>query len=114
MAAPSVTPTRACLSCGSLSATAYCEECRPPHNFGTRHNPAYDQPAYRRFRAGFIKRWVRDHGMTCAGFRRAPHLATRLELDHKTALIAGGALVSQDNAQALCPSCNRAKSGRSA
>ena len=37
---------------------------------------------------------------------------TRLELDHIFPISRGGAAVDQDNLQALCAPCNRAKGAR--
>ena len=98
-----------CRSCWApkLSGSA-CPRCGRGGTSPAR-NPAYDDPAYRRFRKRVVSEWIAQHGYVCPGFRREAHASTDLTLDHPVPVLQGGALVDRRNAAVLCRSCNDRK-----
>lgn len=98
-AAPCPNPT--------TSTNGYC----PLHQGVERRkaaNPVYATYAWRKRRTRELREHRAVHGDTCPGFRRTPHRAPRLSLDHVTPLGMGGAV--DGPTQILCPSCNTRRS----
>jgi 5-methylcytosine-specific restriction endonuclease McrA len=76
----------------------------------TEQHRVYASRRWRRLRRQVLDDWVRAHGWTCPGWRRAAHPAARLQVDHVIPLVAGGAPYDPANLRPLCPSCNARKS----
>ena len=83
---------------------------------GTRHDHRRREPRvtdtgrWQRLRRAAIAEHRRTVGDWCPGWRRDPHPATRLTLDHVVPLAQGGEPFGA--VQVLCASCNAAKRDR--
>ena len=73
------------------------------------HNPAYDDPRWRRLRDRKIRAHKRTNGYLCPGYDTPPHLTDRLSGDHVVPLVEGGAMFDEGNVQVLCVGCNARK-----
>lgn len=111
--APRAAATHPCLDCSTPTPVASprcpdCEAAHPvAHNFGSRHNKAYDTHQWRAFSKRKIAAHVRRHGWNCPGFGVRPHPATDLTCNHKVRLADGGpALPDRDGADVYCNACN--------
>ena len=100
--------------CANPTQGRYCPEHADAFGamFGPRtaHHGVYASRRWRRLRREVIDAWVRAHGWTCPGWRRAAHPASRLQVDHVIALVAGGAAFERGNLRPLCPGCNARES----
>ena len=96
-----------CLACGMPTTNgSRCVPC----NRGFRravHNPAYDQPAWRKRSKRDIAAHVARHGRWCPGIGVPPHPSTDLTSDHIDPLALGGAVLGET--QVLCRGCNTRK-----
>ncbi len=99
--------TTLCLVCGLPTTNgSRCIPC----NRGFRravHNPAYDQPAWRKRSKRDIAAHVARYGWWCPGFGVPPHSSTDLTLDHTDPLALGGPLLCPTSV--LCRGCNTRK-----
>jgi hypothetical protein len=94
-------------SCGSPTLNG--SRCLPCNRGFRRavHNPAYDRREWRRHRTSTLRAHRSEHGDLCPGYRRPPHTARRLTVDHVDPLALGAELLGET--QVLCDSCNTRK-----
>lgn len=103
---------RPCLDCGRAALRSRCQDCARIAD-ARRHNPAYDTPQWRRFRASTLARHRARFGEWCPGDERhAAHATRDLTLDHVTPLAAGGRLLDAANIRVVCRAGNSAKGAR--
>lgn len=104
-------PARPCLDCRQPTRRgARCDACAARHE-KLRHNPAYDDPAWKRLSAFAIAKHVAVHGWVCPGYGRPAHPSHDLTADHPVALVRGGDLLAQ-RPNVLCRGCNGRKGAR--
>ena len=84
--------------------------------FGARFKRTRSHPVHRSYRwqelsRRFRESWVKQHGWTCAGFRRSAHPARDVATDHIVPVSEDDARAFDwSNLQCLCRSCNARKS----
>jgi 5-methylcytosine-specific restriction enzyme A len=70
---------------------------------------------WQKLQRSVLAEWRADHGDLCPGWRRAPHAASDLTVDHIVARDVDPSLAyERSNLQVLCRSCNSAKGARPA
>jgi 5-methylcytosine-specific restriction endonuclease McrA len=105
---------RLCRSCAVVTAnrSGYCD----PHERQQQrqhHNPAYDQPDWRRRQAATLASWRARYGSLCPGWGEPQHYATPdnpLTADHPDPLARGG--THDQTLAVLCRRCNGRKGAR--
>jgi 5-methylcytosine-specific restriction protein A len=99
-----------CTVCGVLTSRAgsRCTAHAQQSN-RSRHNALDGTRAWQRLSARVLRAWRGDHGDWCPGYKRDPHPARDLTVDHVVPLAAGGAPCDIANTAVLCCSCNSTK-----
>lgn len=96
-------PDRRCLDCGRITTATRCDLCTKRKNNirnAARNHYAGDWKATR---SKVLREWVALNGMVCPGWKRPPHPAVDLTVDHVLARSRSSGL------SVLCRSCNASK-----
>lgn len=98
---------RLCLDCGQVTSRrmrcASCERAREHERY--RQRPHY-RHGWAATRDAMLRAWREQYGDVCPGWRRPPHAATDLTVDHVIPRSTRGGL------RVLCRSCNSTRGAR--